>query len=204
MGQTIDSTQKLMDRVERGDDEARRELLERYRAYLRRMAAARIDRRLAARIDASDIAQETLFNAARLLDGYLKERPLPFVGWLRQLAKERLRDAYRRHLVAERRSVVRERRGTDEFDSSTHRISRLLVAQDTSPSNKVLHAERLQQVMTALAALGPRDREVLIMRYLERLSTAEIAEALSLSAGAVESRQLRALLRLRRSLEGNL
>jgi RNA polymerase sigma-70 factor, ECF subfamily len=201
MSDTTGLTQNLIDRAGHGDDNARRELLERYRGYLRRMAAARIDRRLAPRVDASDIAQEALADAARLLDEYIKKPPLPFVIWLRHLAKERLRDAHRRHLHAQRRSVARESRGLDQPDPSALKLSQLLVARDTSPSNRMSHQERIDQVMTALGSLGPRDQEVLVMRFLERLGTAEIAEALGLSVGAVESRQLRALMRLRRCLE---
>ena len=43
-----------------GDDAARTELLARHRDRLRRMVAVRIDRRLAARVDPSDVVQEAL------------------------------------------------------------------------------------------------------------------------------------------------
>lgn len=201
MTETSGLTQNLIDRAGHGDDEARRDLLERHRGYLRRMAAARIDRRMAPRVDASDIAQEALADAAHRLDEYLLNPQVTFVFWLRQLAKERIKAAYRRHLHAQRRSVMRESRGIDEDDASSLNLGHLLAAHDTSPSNRLLHQERIQQVMAALTTLRPRDREVLVMRYLERLETAEIAEALGLSEGAVELRQLRALMRLRRCLE---
>ena len=55
----------------------------------------------------------------------------------------------------------------------------------------------------ALATLSPQDREVLAMRYVERLSTAEMAEALGISEGAVKSRHLRAVIRMRGLLEGD-
>ena len=71
---------------------ARRDLLEHYRDYLRRMVAARLDRRLAPRIDASDVVQETLADAAHRLDEYLSDPPLPFFGWLRVLAGEHVRE----------------------------------------------------------------------------------------------------------------
>jgi hypothetical protein len=83
-------TQELVERAGEGDAAARLDLLERYREHLRRMVAARLDRRLAPRIDASDVVQETLAEAAGRLDDYLDRRPLPFLGWLRQLAGERV------------------------------------------------------------------------------------------------------------------
>ena len=51
--------------------------------------------------------------------------------------------------------------------------------------------------MAGLALLSPRDREILVMKYLEQLSTTEVAEALGLSEAGVKSRHLRALRRLR-------
>jgi RNA polymerase sigma-70 factor (ECF subfamily) len=53
------------------------------------------------------------------------------------------------------------------------------------------------RVRAALARLGERDREVLVLRYLEQMSTAEIAAVLGTTAGAVKVRHLRALERLR-------
>jgi RNA polymerase sigma-70 factor, ECF subfamily len=63
-----------------GDEAFRRDLLERYRDILRRMVAARLDRRLASRLDPSDVVQETLAHAARELDKFLRGRSLPFIS----------------------------------------------------------------------------------------------------------------------------
>lgn len=195
------ATERLIRRAGDGDEAARRELLERYRDNLRRMVAARLDRRLASRVDPSDVVQETLADAARRMDDYLRDRPLPFFGWLRQLAGERVIDAHRRHVVSQRRSITRESRSPELSDESAATLGRTLLANDTSPSNRLLRQERLDEVMAALEALSPRDREVLVMRHLEQLGTAEIAEALGITEGAVESRLLRALIRLRGRLE---
>jgi DNA-directed RNA polymerase specialized sigma24 family protein len=60
------------------------------------MVAVRIDPRLAARVDPSDVVQETLTEAHRRLDDYLAARPVPFYPWLRQLVRDRLADLHRR------------------------------------------------------------------------------------------------------------
>ena len=49
----------------------------------------------------------------------------------------------------------------------------------------------------ALDQLPPRDREVLVLRHLEQLSTSETAAVLGVSEGAAKLRHLRALERLR-------
>ena len=81
----------LIVRAEQGDTEARQQLLTGHRQRLRRMVALRLDRRIAARVDPSDVVQETLANAADKLSDYLRERPLPFSPWLRGVHAPRLR-----------------------------------------------------------------------------------------------------------------
>src|SRR4051812_46191638 len=97
-------TEELLDRAGQGDGEARQRLLARHRHRLRQMITVRLDRRLAARIDPSDIVQEALADAARGLDDYLRDRPVPFYPWLRRLAWERLVGGKRRPPPAPRGS----------------------------------------------------------------------------------------------------
>src|SRR5436190_20534745 len=101
-------TDQLLERAGRGDPAALGQLLDRHRDRLRRMVAVRLDRRLAARVDPSDVVQESLAEAARRLPEYLRDRPLPFYPWLRRLAADRLAVLYRRHVRAANRAVGRE------------------------------------------------------------------------------------------------
>ena len=59
-----DETDRLLCEAARGDQAALRSLLERHRERLRRMVALRLDSRLSARLDASDVVQEALIEAA--------------------------------------------------------------------------------------------------------------------------------------------
>ena len=56
----------------------------------------------------------------------------------------------------------------------------------------------------ALAGLAPADRAVLVLRYLDDLSVEETAERMGVSAGAVRSRSMRALARVRPLLDDSL
>ena len=85
-------------------------LLEQHRDRLRRMIAARLDRRLAPRLDPSDVVQETLADAARRLPDYLRDRPLPFYPWLYRLAADRLARTHRDHVASTVRGIGREER----------------------------------------------------------------------------------------------
>jgi RNA polymerase sigma-70 factor (ECF subfamily) len=191
-------TEDLIHQAWRGDDRARQLLLARHRGRLRRMVAVHLDRRLAARIDPSDVVQEALTDAATRLDAYLREPPLPFYPWLRRLAWERLVKLHRRHLRAQKRSVRREEPGGLALpDESALELARRLIASGSSPSRHLDRAEQQARVRAALDRLGAGEREVLVLRYLEGLLTREIATALGISEGAVKMRHLRALDGLR-------
>src|SRR5947208_913191 len=97
----------LIVRADGGDAEARQALLARHRDRLRQMVALRLDRRLARRVDASDVVQEALADADQDLSDYLRHRPMPFYAWLRRFAWDRLVEVHRAHLLADKRSVDR-------------------------------------------------------------------------------------------------
>jgi RNA polymerase sigma-70 factor (ECF subfamily) len=191
-------TDELLDRSARGDTAARDQLLIRHRPRLKQMVSYRMDRRLAARIDPSDVVQEVLTEAARRLPDYLRERPLPFYPWLRQLACEQLIVLYRRHVRAQRRSVIREEVGFLALpEESAARLAERLADSASSPSKRLARKEARLRVQAALRRLAPADREVLELRHLEQLSVAEVAAVLGINAAAARTRHLRALQRLR-------
>jgi RNA polymerase sigma-70 factor (ECF subfamily) len=101
-------TNHLLEFVRQGNQTAREQVLARHRDRLRKMVAFHMDRRLAARFDPSDVVQEALAEADRRLDEYVREPPLPFYPWLRQIAWDRLIELRRRHLRAAKRSVLPE------------------------------------------------------------------------------------------------
>jgi len=195
-------TDQLLARAGTGDAAARGRLLERHRGRLRGMVALRLDPRLAARVDPSDLVQETLAVAHRRLDDYLRDRPLPFYPWLRQIAADRLADVYRRHVGSRKRTVAREEPGGLPLaDGSQLELARRLVGSVSAPSARLRRDDRLRRLRSALAALPDRDREVLVLRHLEQMPPREIAAVLGISEGAVYTRHLRALERLRRLLD---
>lgn len=194
-------TEELMRRAQHGDRSAIDDLLGRHRRRLRQMVAVRIDPRLSARVDPSDVVQEALVEAARKLPDYTRERPLPFYPWLRQIAWNRLVDLHRRNVLAQARSVTREARcGMELSDQSVADLAGRLVASGTSPSQQLQRRELRDWLRTRLAQLSERDREVLVLRHLEELSVNEIAAVLSISVEAVKKRHVRALERLRELL----
>jgi hypothetical protein len=111
--------------------------------------------------------QETLAEAARRLPDYLRQRPLPFYPWLRQLALERLIDLHRHHVRAGKRSVQREQGALPPLpDESAQARAQRLFGRGSSPSGHLQRREVAQRLQAALRQLSQRDREVLL-RHLE-------------------------------------
>jgi RNA polymerase sigma-70 factor (ECF subfamily) len=192
-----DDTEELLRRAEAGSQEAVADLLQRHRPRLRQMVAVRIDPRLSARVDPSDVVQESLAEAARLLPEYLKQRPLPFYPWLRQLTWTRLVKLHQRHIRVQKRTVNRERDNEILLsDQSALHLADQLCAAGISPIEQMLQEELRQRVRAALNHLAARDREVLVMWYLEQLTARDIAAILDLTEAGVKSRHRRALQRL--------
>jgi len=196
-------TEELLRRAGRGDPTAAGDLLRRHRPRLRRIVRLRMDRRLAARVDPSDVVQEALADAARRLPDYLRDRPLPYFVWLRRLAWDRLAALHRTHVRTARRTVTREEPpalpGESVLELADHLLDR-----SGGPSTALRRAERREWVRRALDRLPERDREVLVLRQLEELSVAEVAAVLGVGEKAVYARQLKAPERLRAALEPDL
>jgi RNA polymerase sigma-70 factor (ECF subfamily) len=168
------------------------------------MVSVRIDPRLAARIDPSDVVQDALAEASQKLPDYLKNHPVPLYPWLRQIAWERLVHLHTRHLGAQKRAVTREgRRDLPLPDESAVQLVERLVGSETSPSQAVTREEMRQRVRAALQRLPAHYREVVILRHLEQLSFVEIAGVLGMHEAAVRSRYRRAVERLHALLSGD-
>jgi len=151
-------TEQLLDQASTGDPGAREQLLVRHRARLRQMVASRLDRRLAARVDPSDVVQEALADAAGKLSDYLRRRPLPFYPWLRKLAWQRLVDLHRRHVRAKSRSVTREAgRVLPLADESAVQLADRMLAKGAGPMSNLLQAELRSRVRAALDSNRDQD-----------------------------------------------
>lgn len=195
-------TDALLRRVEEGDQQARDDLLQLYRDRLHRMVDLRLNRRVAKRVAPSDVVQETMIDASAKLPDYLEHRPVAFYPWLRKIAWEKLIQAHRRHLDVAKRSVRREEPQMALTDESIHELASVFATSQTSVHQAMVRGEMLDRVHRTLEQLKPMDREVLVMRYLEQLSTGEIAETLDISLAAVKMRHARALQRLQQILGG--
>jgi RNA polymerase sigma-70 factor (ECF subfamily) len=194
---------QLVSRARAGDPTAAGELLARHRGRLRRMVEVRLDRRVQARVDPSDVIQDGFADALAKLPGYLADPKLPPFLWLRLIVGERLAKVHRDHLGAQVRNAAREvslYRGPMPAASSAALAAHLL-GKETSPTQAAVRAERLLRLQAALNALDPLDREILSLRHFEELAHAEAARVLGIGEAAAAKRYIRALKRLKDVLE---
>jgi RNA polymerase sigma-70 factor (ECF subfamily) len=195
-------TQALLSQARNGEAEAVDRLLTAHREPLRRMIGMRLDPALAARLDPSDIVQDVLLEAHRRLSDYLRDPVMPFHLWLRHIAKDHVIDAHRRHRVAQRRSLDRERPIVPAAlnDHSSYELAGQLLDPERTPASEAVRRELQRRLDAAVAELNEQDREVILMRHAEQLSNQDVATALGLSEAAAAMRYLRAVRRLREAL----
>ncbi|HUG93796.1 MAG TPA: sigma-70 family RNA polymerase sigma factor [Planctomycetaceae bacterium] len=194
-----DPTDDLLREAAAGDADAVNRLLERHREPLRRAVSLRLDRKLARRVDASDVVQDVLLEASRRLPEFLREAKMPFRIWLRQLARDRIIDMHRRHRAAGRRSIDREQplAGAGFGDRSSFDLAAQLVDPELTPAAASIRRELHRRFLAALDELSEEDREVILLRHVDHLGNGEVAQALGLTPPAAGMRYLRALRRLR-------
>ncbi|QDV86442.1 ECF RNA polymerase sigma factor SigD [Stieleria magnilauensis] len=189
------SVTSLLHRASAGERRAVERLLSKYRDRLNLMVKVRLDSRLAGRLDASDVVQDTLLRAAQRLSEF-ETSHVPFYVWLRQIARDRLSELYERHVTTKKRSVLQEQVWGLSQDSMA-RMTQLLGGTTGGLIDGAIKKEMLLRLDRALDQLPDQQREILVMRYLEHMKVAEIAVACGLSESAVKMRQLRGVERLR-------
>jgi len=164
-------------RARSGDLDAYEVLVARYTAPAHRAAVL-----LGAGADADDVVQEALVKAYRQISRYRGESG--FRPWLLAIVANETRNLHRsRH----RRDGLVLRAAAREDAEAT----------SPDPAESAVAVERRQQLVDQMRQLDPRDREVLVCRFLLDLSEAETATALGVPKGTVKSRTARALAKLR-------
>ena len=195
-------TQNLLARRKDGDQTAWNALLQRHRSAVQRLIHMRLDNRIRQRVGVSDVVQDVMIEANRRIDRYLQNPGIDFHLWLRQIAKDRIIDAHRRHRTAAKRSVDREHRLVQEGGAkhSTMNLAGQIRDADLTPAARATRREMANRMEDALLELNELDRDIIIMRHYEQLSNDEVSQALNLQPAAASMRYLRALRKLKNQL----
>ncbi len=196
-------TDGLLARAAGGDAVAWGALLMQYEERLCRMAAFRMDPRLAGRIDAADVIQDAYLEATANQAAYFRQPTAPLFLWLRGVVHNKLLALHRHHLGTEKRDAAREASpGRHRPDATSIALVAQLSGHATGPGTAAAGAEIKDRLQEALSSMDPADREALALRHFEHLTNDEAAQVLGIQKAAAAKRYVRALKRLRKILAG--
>lgn len=173
------SSVDLLARTAAGEPAAVREFLDDVAPVVYGFVFARVGGNVAA---AEDLTQETLLEACRSASSFRGESAL--TTWLCAIARRRLARFFER----ERRQALAE--------------AGLSLVTDGAPVDQVeAEVDRRDEIVRALGRLPVLHRQVLVLKYLDGQSVAEIADRLGRTAVQVQSLLQRARSGLRAALE---
>lgn len=191
------SVELRLARARSGNADDRDQLFADCRDYLRFVARAQLESSLAAKVDASDVVQETLLEAYRDFARFQGHTQAEWLAWLRRILAHNVADVIRRYrLTAKRRTGREVSLGQPAAGQSTSFLPADPPARDESPSQQVMRHERQLLLAAALAQLPADYRDVIVLRNLRRLSFDEVAAELHRSRPAAQMLWARAMKKL--------
>ena len=137
--------------------------LYRFRPYLLMLARLQFDGLLQAKLDESDIVQQTLLEAHHSLAAFRGQSHGEMAAWLRQILARNLADEVKRFRRG-KRDVRMEQSLQVVLNESTIRVQRWLSTDDQSPSEYAIVNEQLLLLATALLQLPEDQRKAVEMR----------------------------------------
>jgi RNA polymerase sigma-70 factor (ECF subfamily) len=156
--------------------------LEEYTEYLRLLARLELDPRLRSRLDASDVAQQTLLVAHCKRDQFHGQTHAELAAWLRTILARILAQQMRRFRGHEEE---RARSLEHSLEESSVRLANLLALNESTPSQKASKAEQLVHLAGALAGLPDDQRNALELHHLQGLSVPKVARLMDKTAASV-------------------
>ena len=177
----LESTARLIERAQAGDQEAIDRLLARHLQPLRRWARGGLPKWARDLAETDDLVQDTLLQTFKRIGDFECRGVGALQAYLREAILNRVRDELRKK---GRRPIATELDGLE-------------VHHGLSPLEEAIGRESIERYESALAALKPGDREAVIGRLEMGYSYQELADALGKpSADAARKAAQRALVRL--------
>lgn len=180
----------LIRRAREGDASSLGELLDAYRDYLRRLAAQQIDSRLHARLDASDLVQQTCLSVHKRIEEFHGDDVPQFLAWLRQVHDHNIQNAIRDQLHAGKRDAARDEQ-LGERD---------LQRDQATPSQVAVQNDEAARLTQAISQLPADEQQALRLRYLEGRTLEEVSREMGLTRDAVVWLMKRGMKQVRRTM----
>jgi RNA polymerase sigma-70 factor, ECF subfamily len=172
---------ELVDLARTGDKDAFGVLYERYLDKIYNY----VYYRMGSHHDAEDLTARVFFRAMGHIESYT-DRGVPFQAWLYRIAHNLVANWHRDR---GRRKVI----PLDEYIAAS--------LKSDAPDARAEDEEELDALRAAIRRLPEDRQQLLVLKFVERLSNAEIGAIMDRTEGAVKSLYHRTLLSLRETME---
>lgn len=193
----------LLQQARAGDRDATNELFDTCRAYVGFLARSHVESWIQAKVDSSDLIQQTLMEAHQAFPQFNGHTEGEWIAWLKQILKHNATDFVRRFGAAKRRATLEVAISTGN-DSTYFRAAPELSSGGESPSQIMVRREEEILISEALAMLPENYQEVIVLRNLQRLPFDEIAERMGRSRPATQMLWMRALKKLQTQMHAEI
>jgi len=191
----------LLDRARGGAQEDRDRLFAASRSYLGLVARTQVETHLQAKVDASDLVQQTLMEAHRDFERFQGASEGEWLAWLRRILAHNTADFIRRYRGTAKRATSREVSApVGRSDRSTFIALGEPADSIETPSQQMVRRDDQLAIAAALETLTPDHREVIVLRNLERLSFEEVAVRMGRTRPAVQMLWMRAIKKLQEKM----
>ncbi len=178
-------TRHLVTLAKEGNQPALNQLCSVYGERVRRIIRFRLDRKLRPKLDSVDVVQDALILALGGLKDFTYRSEGDFLRWLSRIAENKLRDILDK-FYADKRDIRKEIPFKKEGESTEGGFAGAAEPiGTTTPSVIMRKKEALDRLEKALDELKPEYKEVVMLKRIEGLSYAEIAERLGKTTDAV-------------------
>jgi RNA polymerase sigma-70 factor (ECF subfamily) len=174
----VQDEESLVQRAQQRDEKAFAQLYEGHFDKIYRYVVLRIGNA----IEAEDVTQQVFLNALQSISSF-KWKGAPFSAWLFRIAHNQVVDYLRK----------KTRQATESLDES-------LVISKSDPQLVVEQRLDIEQLILATKQLTKAQQEVIALRFVSELSTAQVAKVMGKSEGAVKALQHSAIVALRKAL----
>jgi len=190
------SWESYLKETQQGSREAQARLLQAVRPYLLAVAEDQLASEIRPKVAASDIVQNTVWQAWQDFGDFRGQSKAELLGWLRTILCRCAADGARQHRETAKRDIRRER-SLDQMESE---FGTALADSCSSPSGHAIANEERQLVERAVRRMSSRYEQAIRLRNDLSLSFAEMGVALSCSEDAARMLWSRAIEKLGREL----
>lgn len=186
--------QQLIDGLQRGSQDAFRQLVDRYQSRVYNTVLAIVQQPQ----EAEDVAQEVFIEVYESINRFGGDGKL--TAWIYRIATTKALENYRKRHTRKRFAFLTSLFGNDdgdeEFDDRWH------PANFEHPGVKLEQQERAKVLFGAIGRLADQQKVAFTLHHVEGLSYGEVAEVMNTTLSAVESLLHRAKVNLRKQLAG--